>query len=493
MNELRTVRKPGIVLYEISLVLVPYSIRTIRVRLGIQGSVTFESHMNLGDMVDAVSESVEHMAIAENVGTDATTPAPKRSRPKADRRVKRGKNGPADQFCIYKRSDGRNVPALAIEYKAPHKLTRDEVVTGLRGEIQPERDVINKDGKGFAFASRRLAAAVVTQLFSYMTFIFLYILDDPSVVYYSVCVPNLDVLEDDENRLHRTAAFRSSPLPLTWHDHAEGLDTWAVEFEDVEDEDLPPSPSASRSLRSSKKAPVSTSTTAKGAKRGRRGRGGTSDGAKEQMYKDTQMRIQDRPFCTQKCLSGLASGGPIDDGCPNFSDHTRRHISLSEFQCLIRAQSARDRGPDADAMPLYLSGSVGALFKIRLSSHGYTLGQRREAYSVCIGNMDLVLPYYYDGSVFKHFLFLGWAGRPLFDLPSETDKTAIVDAVSAGFKAVHDLHVLYGDAEPRNILYDTDNSDVMIVDFKRAKLLNREPLGLINLNRKRKHTTCQDK
>ncbi|KAI0525812.1 hypothetical protein F5B22DRAFT_587847 [Xylaria bambusicola] len=567
-----------------------YNDEQLRARLGILGSVTFESHTNLGDTVDAVSHSIEQMTMTEDVkvGADATTPAPKRAR----RRAGRGRKGPADQFCIYRRSDGRNVPALAIEYKAPHKLTRDEVVAGLREEIQPGRDVINQDGKGFAFASRRLTAAVITQLFSYMvdkdiqygyvctgeTFIFLHIPDDPSIVYYSVCVPNLDVMEDDENRLHRTAvaqvfafvlqALRSRPPPLAWHDRAEGLDTWAVEFEDVlrdipeterkalraspyraqrwkgftrspiktrsrcrledsntglqnkdesEDEEPPPSPSTSRLLRSSKKAPASTGAAAKGAERGGRGGGGTSGTAKEQIQKKTQTRIQDRAFCTQECLSGLASGGPMDGGCPNIGDHQRQHISLSEFQTLIRAQLARDRGLDADAMPLYLSGSVGALFKVCLSSYGYTLVAKgvehahldrlqheKKVYDqlrtiqgkyvpVCLGKVDLVLPYYYDGGIFVHFLFLGWAGRPLFDLSSKADKAAIVDTVSAGFKAVHSLHVLHGDAEPRNILYDADNGRVMIVDFERAKLSNREPLGLISPNRKRKHGMYQEK
>ncbi|KAI1357178.1 hypothetical protein F5Y08DRAFT_334047 [Xylaria arbuscula] len=438
-----------------------YNDELLRVRLGILGSVTFESHTNLGDTIDAVSHSIEQVTMTEDVkvGADATTPAPKRAR----RRAGRGRKGPADQFCIYRRSDGRNVLALAIEYKAPHKLTRDEVVAGLREEIQPERDVINQDGKGFAFTSRRLTAA---------TFIFLHIPDDPSIVYYSVCVPNLDVMEDDENWLYRTAALRSLPPPLAWHDCAEGLDTWAVEFEDIlrdipetdntslqkkdesEDEEPPPSPSASRLLRSSKKATTLTGAAAKGVK--------------------------------WDCGGGrLASGGPMDGGCPNF------------------AQLARDRGLDADAMLLYLSGSVGALFKVRLSFHGYTLVAKgvehahlarlqheKKVYDrlrtiqgkyvpVCLGNVDLDLLYYYDGGVYKYFLFLGWAGRPLFDLHSEADKAAIVDIVSAGFKAVYNLHVLHSDAEPCNILYDADNGYVMIVDFERAKLFNREPLGLI--------------
>lgn len=65
-------------------------------------------------------------------------------------------------------SDDRNIPAVAIEYKAPHKLRRGEIVTGLVAEIQPDRDVINQEGEGYVFAARQLTTAVVTQLFSYM-------------------------------------------------------------------------------------------------------------------------------------------------------------------------------------------------------------------------------------------------------------------------------------------------------------------------------------
>ncbi|WQF90591.1 hypothetical protein CDEST_15605 [Colletotrichum destructivum] len=36
-------------------------------------------------------------------------------------------------------------------------------------------------------------------------FIFLHIPDDPTTVRYHVCVPNMDVLDDDENRLRLTA------------------------------------------------------------------------------------------------------------------------------------------------------------------------------------------------------------------------------------------------------------------------------------------------
>ncbi|RYO76643.1 hypothetical protein DL764_010284 [Monosporascus ibericus] len=45
-----------------------YSDSSLRDSLGLQGSVTFESHTNLGNAVDAVSESFEHMSIGGDDG-----------------------------------------------------------------------------------------------------------------------------------------------------------------------------------------------------------------------------------------------------------------------------------------------------------------------------------------------------------------------------------------------------------------------------------------
>jgi hypothetical protein len=554
----------------------------LRSNLGLQGTVTFESHTNLGKTDDSNSESIEHMSIGGD-DTGATASVPRSLAPKARRRA-RGKGNLADQFCIYRTSDGRNVPTLAIEYKAPHKLSRDEIVAGLESEIQPERDVINKDGEGFAFASRSLAAAVVTQLFSYMigkgiqygyictgeAFVFLHIPDDPTIVYYSVCVPNLDVLDDDETRLHRTAvaqvfvfilqALRVGPPPLSWHDEAAGLDTWAVEYDDVlrnipatvrkdpraspyipqrwlgfkrspirtrsrcqqpdsnvgrqsdEEESPPPSPTPNQSSRSGEKAAASSMGTGSGGKRGQRSTGDWRQG------QAAQQKIQGRPFCTQQCLLGLAYGGPMDEICPNFGDHGQEHIDRLGFLRLIRAQLAQDRGPDADCMPLYLSGSLGSLFKVRLSSHGYTLVAKgvekpdlahlrheNELYDrlrviqgkhvpVCLGRVDLVLPYYYDSGVFVCFMFLSWAGRPLFECINQANKTGVVDAVTTAFTELHRLRVLHCDAEPRNILYDAYSRNLMIVDFERAEFCGRQPLGSISSNpqnRKRRRKTSQ--
>lgn len=357
------------------------------------------------------------------------------------RRKARGKGNRGDQFCIYQTSDDLKIPAITIEYKAPHKLRHGEIVTGLVSEIQPDRDVINQEGEGYEFAARRLATAVITQLFSYMigkgiqygyiatgeAYVFLRIPDDPSCVYYSVCVPGLDVQDDDETRLHRTAVAQAfafvlqaigSPPPVqTWHDAAELLDTWAVEYEDVlrsipetdrkprreppykaqrwkgfvrspirtRSRCLPPQDGPQQSTDDSDddadESPSPTPNPTIGRVRGstRSTDVGSSktenhDGsAASQEGTNVRPNIRDRPYCTQHCLRGLAFGGPVDEKCPNSASHGNLHITRREFLRLARDQLAVDRGKDADCVPLYLSGSRGSLFKFRLSSHGYTL------------------------------------------------------------------------------------------------------------------------
>lgn len=571
-----------------------YNDPLLRTRLGIRGTVTFESHTNLENHTDnIVSTSLEHTSIGGDGAGSATANVLR-----AFRRAVKGKGGSADQFCIYRTSDGRNVPALAIEYKAPHKLTRDEVATGLISEIQPERDVINRDGEGFAFASMSLATAVITQLFSYMiakgirygyvctgeTFIFLYIPEDPSVVYYSVSVPNVDVIEDDDNRLHRTAvaqvfafvlrALRAPPPPPSWYDRAvANLDTWAVEYDDVlskipksirkqahsspykpqrwkgfirspirtrsgcrpsggtqhnkedehSDEDDAPPQSPSLGLYTRNREYDSTTANATGRQRRQHGQErphhneDSPDVNRQRIAGNTC--IENRPYCSQGCLLGLARGGPIDQQCPNAADHREGHLDRSEFLRLVRTQLAKDRGPRANAAPLYMSGAIGTLFKVHLSTYGYTLVAKgvehnyiarlrheTEVYGrlwpiqgkhvpVCLGTVDLILPYYHDGGVFEHWMILSWAGQPLLQVAKKglVDTAVILDEVAAAFQAIHALQVLHGDAELRNVLYNTESGGAMIVDFERAVVQDRQPLGPISLNRKRKYNTLDDK
>ncbi|OHE90346.1 hypothetical protein CORC01_14359 [Colletotrichum orchidophilum] len=532
-----------------------------------------EANSNTRLRNEALSDPMEQMSI-EWDGADSaeiTSRLPSRK----PRRRARGKGNRADQFCIYRTSDGRNLPALAIEYKAPHKLRRDEVVTGLESEIRPERDVIGKDGEVFAFASRSLVAAIGTQLFSYIigkgiqygyvctgeAFVFLHIPDDPTIVYSSVRVPNLGVLDDDdENRLHGTAvaqvfafilqALRAEPPSLSWHDTAAGFDTWAVEYDDVlrnipetvrkgkearappykpqrwrgfkrspiqtrsrckrfdsnseqrddsgdDEEGTPPSRTPTRSVLSGGRALTKSSADSAGIQ------------AQENRLSSQgkQINIKDRQFCTPQCLLGLVNGWLPDEHCQNFQDHGHQHLNRLDFLRLIRIQLAKDRGYDADVVPLHLSGSTGSLFKVRMSSYGYTfvakgvetldlarLRHENEVYDrlrsiqgkhvpVCLGRTDLTLPLYYDSGVYKHVLFLSWAGTPLFDPTNQATK-ADTDAVTQAYKNLHRLGVLHGDAKLRNVLrnHSTAGGGIVVVDFERADFSRRSPLGLLSSN-----------
>ncbi|KAI9766737.1 MAG: hypothetical protein M1840_006381 [Geoglossum simile] len=533
----------------------------LRDRLGSRGTLMFESHTNLGKKDGKPSESLEHTSHESQSKTKGSHESQSKTTESHKSRSKtkgKGRGSRADHFCIYGiRGGAKNTTKAAIEYKPPHKLSPNEIITGLKSEIRPERDVINKHGEGFTFASKALTAAVVTQLFSYMigkgiqygyvstgqALVFLHIPDDPTIVYYYVSVPKLDVLDDDENSLHRTAVAQvfafilrslcAEPPPQSWHDAADKLDTWPEEYDDVlsnipetprkelpdspykprlrdgfrrspigtrsscrqpdinskprdddsDDEAAPPSPSPGGSTRLGMKPTTQTSASSEGQGKGGRQQSGAKQG-----------RIQDRPYCTHQCLFGLAHGGLVDKNCPNANSHGPRHIGQAEFLRLLHSQLAEDRGSNADSMPLHLSGSVGALFKVRLSTRGYTLVAKgvqeanlarlkneKKIYDrlrsiqgryvpVCLGLIHPQLPYYYDGHVYWHFILLSWAGKPLSDCVSRLNEECTVDLTVRAFAKLHQLRIHHNDAEPRNILYD---EGPMIVDFERAEKLRK--------------------
>lgn len=185
-------------------------------------------------------------------------------------------------------------------------------------------------------------------------------------------------------------------------------------------------------------------------------------------------------------------------------------MSRAKFLRLVRLQLATDRGRDADCTPLYIKGSRGALFKVRLSSHGYTLlakgmeeddrdhlVQECRVYQhvrsiqgihvpVCMGMVDLKLPYYYDSGIYVTILLLSWGGRSIYEYLNRATADAISDKAGAALQALHKLKVLHKDAEPRNMLWDERHDRLMLVDFERAEIWDRQPLSTITANRKRK-------
>ena len=156
-----------------------------------------------------------------------------------------------------------------------------------------------------------------------------------------------------------------------------------------------------------------------------------------------------------------------------------------------------------------MKGSYRALFKVRLSSHGYTLVAKgmekaerkyliheskvyehlRSIQGSCIpvslGIVNLELPYYYDAGIYFSMLFLSWAGRSLRQCLPPKNEARILDQVNMILGELHGQQVLHGDVEPRNWLWDEQHRRLMLVDFERAEIRGRLPLGTLSPNRKR--------
>jgi len=200
------------------------------------------------------------------------------------------------------------------------------------------------------------------------------------------------------------------------------------------DEEVPSTPTPAQGNRQSirggqsaaSKGRGSTGTSSRADKHNKSGR--------KRIEATSRPRIEDRPYCTHGCLLGHAYGGATDKQCPNFQDHPKKHINRITFLRLVRDQVATDRGSDADCKPLGIKGARGALFKVRLSSHGYTvvakgvewhnfryLQHEHSVYKnlrpiqgklapVCLGSATLKLPWHYDVGRYACMLFLSWLG-----------------------------------------------------------------------------------
>jgi hypothetical protein len=361
----------------------------------------------------------------------------------------------------------------------------------------------------------------------------------------------------------------------SWRDEAEKLPVWPVEYLDIL-KDIPPTPEPSESntkgseytkrLREAYiRSPIVTRRTSskqsckeagddqgksnrdshedgdpetpdtpsrpqnrgKGWKQGAantqradtetRGGADKRGGRQKQITAISRPNIKNRPYCSHRCLLGLAYGGAMDEKCPNIQDHPRKHITQKTFLRLIRNQLATDRGSDADCTELYIKGARGALFKVRLSSYGYTvvakgveqhnakyLDHEQKIYEhirsiqgtlvpVCLGSVPLKRPQYFEDGKYVKMLFLSWAGRSLVNCPDQNKRSFYLIQMQVALQKLHQLQVLHKDAESRNILWDEQSQSFMFIDFERAELCTRQPLGNITPNRKRKRGTENQK
>nr|KMM71157.1 hypothetical protein CPAG_07464 [Coccidioides posadasii RMSCC 3488] len=234
-----------------------YKDETLRQAFGLAGSIIFESHTNL--RVSKQSQVTEKQT--QDLSTD-TDPFFHKDHTIRKQKQRANKDSPisreqADQSYIYQQGTKKDISAITIEYKAPHKLTCDKITTGLKEEMHPARDVINRKKNTSKFYFKYLVIVVITQLFSYMVakdmqysyvctekvFIFLYILKNPSIIKYAICVPNQNVQTNHNKDFELTAvgqiigftmqALASPPSLQTWHAVVSKLSICLVEYLEI--------------------------------------------------------------------------------------------------------------------------------------------------------------------------------------------------------------------------------------------------------------------
>ncbi|KAJ4317082.1 hypothetical protein N0V84_007535 [Fusarium piperis] len=219
-----------------------------------------------------------------------------------------------------------------------------------------------------------------------------------------------------------------------------------------------------------------------------------------------------RQYCSQKCLRGLITRGPLDKACPNVMLHrdrdgqTHHPVDHDEWLQLLRKQLKRSL--DEGIVRLGKEGSRGVLFQVTLLKYGYTfvskgtvaafIGDleheaavykhlhRLQGISVpvfmgAIDLRDLGRTYYYDLRVYiVHLSFLSWGGDSLdYVGDSRAMAKSLEGEVVRSLRELHMEGVVHLDVRKANALLNQETGRVMIIDFERASILEqmRRPLA----------------
>ncbi|KAL9019965.1 MAG: hypothetical protein Q9185_002787 [Variospora sp. 1 TL-2023] len=168
----------------------------------------------------------------------------------------------ADNYCVYHAKAQHRKLLYAVEFKAPYKVTKEILRSGLH-KMNLSKDVINrtaipgaKDGAGLLrYHAERITAAVLTQTYQYMietgceyscvstgeAIVFLWVPAHlPSELYYHLAEPGLEVGEGKDLQHNRTTiaqtlsfffmALQTETRDRDWRDKAKKAagDGWEV-------------------------------------------------------------------------------------------------------------------------------------------------------------------------------------------------------------------------------------------------------------------------
>lgn len=224
-------------------------------------------------------------------------------------------------------------------------------------------------------------------------------------------------------------------------------------------------------------------------------------------------KMNQRQYCTQACFLGFVRGSLLDRSCPNTELHRqgkkgRTHLlNMEQLREMVRLQLGTDL--DINCKELRLQGARGALFKIALASHGYTLvgkatpevfvpnlkhegrmydllrSVQGKTIPVYLGNIDLIIPWRELHIKLVHMLLMSWGGE-MVDLvyPTRNFDTEIKQFESR----IARLGVQHEDIRPPNMLWNQENGGVMFIDFERSIEVRSSALQEVSPNKKRKRS-----
>jgi hypothetical protein len=177
--------------------------------------------------------------------------------------------------------------------------------------------------------------------------------------------------------------------------------------------------------------------------------------------------------------------------CPNVKEHGKSCHQLNRDTFMRRIRDLLRNQLDY-CVELNIHGARGAFFKVKLPGFGYTVAAKGtgiecvrdliyeskiyrrllplqgKCLSVHLGDMKVDSLLYYAGAVcIVHMMFLSFGGFPLRSPISLT----LADDAICGLHAIHQLGVLQGDPEARNILVHPDRPGITWIDFERAEFV----------------------
>ncbi|KAH7143376.1 hypothetical protein DER46DRAFT_630875 [Fusarium sp. MPI-SDFR-AT-0072] len=319
----------------------------------------------------------------------------------------------------------------------------------------------------FQYYTERLTASAITQTYHYMI--------ESGLEYGNLTIePRYEVSAHPSSFHVCTAvgqylAFTLIALGLPGEQPMDNLKTWAEDFETI----LHSIPE-NEQLASSDHSPDYQPTTYRDVKRSpyllRRRRRRTA----EQQTDETVLRRDDR-----REPSDNESARPPDTPTPagrSIGQASRRSQRLARRPRGNNHKQSRQGGFLDPKCPNAAFHCKNHLTHVTLLAYGYTF----------LGKGTAAVYYYFYRVYVVHIIFLSWGGDSLADVLKTGDagKTLQNMAITS-LQAMHQEGVIHRDVRFANMLFNREVNRVIIIDFKRASLIEppRLPLAQLVLNK----------